>query len=362
VNTCTRRFRRHALRIGAAVSLAGLLSATTIGSALADTVSDKRSQAQALASQIDALGNKEAALSEQYDKAILGTQTTGAQVQQAQAALATAQANASRVRGALQAEAVDSYMHGGTLAAVASRNGPTGVTNTVLRGVYVKTLAGSQTDALDAFRLAAAQENEAKDALIEAQLAQNQSLAQVDAARKATIAAEQTLTAALSKVKGDIATLVAQAQAAKAAADAQVAAAAAARQTSSRSTSVGAFSSTPIPVGAGAGEAVAAARSRLGAPYQWGAAGPNAFDCSGLTMWAWSQAGISLPHFSGAQYSQTQHIPISQVQPGDLVFPSNPGQHVAIYIGGGQIIAAPHTGTVVQIQPLSSWYTLASRP
>jgi cell wall-associated NlpC family hydrolase len=79
-------------------------------------------------------------------------------------------------------------------------------------------------------------------------------------------------------------------------------------------------------------------------------------------MWAWGQAGVSLPHFSGAQYSSTQHIPISQVQPGDLVFPSDTGQHVAIYIGNGQIIAAPHSGTVVQVQPLSSWYTLASRP
>jgi peptidoglycan DL-endopeptidase CwlO len=359
VNTCTRRFRRHALRIGAAVGLAGLLSAAGISSAYADNVSDKRAQAQALAAQIDALGNKEAALSEQYDKAVLGTQTSGEQVKQAQVALSFAETNANRVRGALQTEAVDSYMHGGSLAAVASRNGPTGVNDAVLRGVYVKTLAGTQSDALDAFRLAAAQENEAKNALLEAQLAQNQSLAQVDAARKATIAAEQGLTSALAKVKGDIAALVAQAQAAKAASDA-AAAAASARQTSSRSTSVGAFSS--VPVGSGAAEAVAAARSRLGAPYVWGASGPNSFDCSGLTMWAWGQAGVSLPHFSGAQYSSTQHIPISQVQPGDLVFPSNTGAHVALYIGNGEIIAAPHSGTVVQVQPLSSWYTLASRP
>jgi cell wall-associated NlpC family hydrolase len=347
------------------MGLFGLLSAATIGSAFADTVSDKRAQAQSLATQIDALGNKEAALSEQYDKAVLGTQTTGDQVKQAEAGFQTAQANASRVRSALQSEALDSYMHGGNFAVVASRNsrtGPSGLTNSVLRGAYVKTLAGTQADALDAYRFAAAQENEAKNALMEAQLAQNQSLAQVDAARKATIAAEQQLQGSLANVKGDIATLVSQAQAAKAAAEAQAAAAAAARQqTSSRSTSVGAFSS-PVPVGSGASEAVAAARSRLGDPYVWGASGPNSFDCSGLTMWAWGQAGVSLPHFSGAQYSSTQHIPISQVQPGDLVFPSDTGQHVAIYIGNGQIIAAPHSGTVVQVQPLSSWYTLASRP
>ncbi len=168
------------------MGLSGLLSAATIGSAFADTVSDKRAQAQSLATQIDALGNKEAALSEQYDKAVLGTQTTGDQVKQAEAGFQTAQANASRVRSALQSEALDSYMHGGNFAVIASRNSPSSLTNSVLRGAYVKTLAGTQADALDAYRFAAAQENEAKNALMEAQLAQNQSLAQVDAARKAT--------------------------------------------------------------------------------------------------------------------------------------------------------------------------------
>jgi cell wall-associated NlpC family hydrolase len=108
--------------------------------------------------------------------------------------------------------------------------------------------------------------------------------------------------------------------------------------------------------------AVAAAESRLGDPYVWGAAGPNSFDCSGLVMWAWAHAGVSLPHFSGGQYASTQHISMSQLQPGDLVFPADTGQHVAMYIGGGQIIEAPHTGDVVHIVPMSSWYVLASRP
>jgi cell wall-associated NlpC family hydrolase len=94
----------------------------------------------------------------------------------------------------------------------------------------------------------------------------------------------------------------------------------------------------------------------------WGAAGPNSFDCSGLIMWAWGNAGVSLPHFSGAQYSSTTHISMSQLQPGDLVFPANPGDHVAMYIGGGQIIEAPHTGDVVHIVPMYSWFVLASRP
>ncbi|MGH8918329.1 MAG: C40 family peptidase, partial [Acidimicrobiales bacterium] len=89
--------------------------------------------------------------------------------------------------------------------------------------------------------------------------------------------------------------------------------------------------------------------------------GPNAFDCSGLVMWAYAQAGISLPHYSGAQYSMGVHISMSQLQPGDLVFPSNPGEHVAMYVGGGNIVEAPYTGATVHVIPMSSFFVLASR-
>jgi len=106
---------------------------------------------------------------------------------------------------------------------------------------------------------------------------------------------------------------------------------------------------------------VAAAESRIGDPYVWGAAGPSAFDCSGLVMWAYAQAGVYLPHFSGAQYDDTMHIPMSDLQPGDLVFPADPGQHVAMYIGNGEVVQAPYTGADVQIIPLTGWFVLASR-
>jgi cell wall-associated NlpC family hydrolase len=168
-------------------------------------------------------------------------------------------------------------------------------------------------------------------------------------------------------------TLVLQAQAAKQAAAAQAAQALLARVQTFAPTggislagggiSVGGnVSAVAVPVGAGASEAVAAAKTRLGMPYVWGAAGPGAFDCSGLIMWAWAHAGVSLPHFSGAQYANTTHISMSQLQPGDLVFPSNPGDHVAMYLGGGMIIEAPHSGDVVHIVPMYSWFVLASRP
>jgi len=110
-------------------------------------------------------------------------------------------------------------------------------------------------------------------------------------------------------------------------------------------------------VGAGA---VQAAMSRLGAPYVWGAAGPTTFDCSGLVVWAFAQVGVSLPHYSYAQMAMGSPVASSDLQPGDLVFFYG-GGHVGIYIGGGQFIHAPHTGTVVQVTSLGGYGLTAAR-
>jgi peptidoglycan DL-endopeptidase CwlO len=91
--------------------------------------------------------------------------------------------------------------------------------------------------------------------------------------------------------------------------------------------------------------------AQLGDPYVWAAAGPNAFDCSGLTMQAWATAGISLPHNAEAQshYGTPVAPRLAALRPGDLVFYHRPISHVGIYIGHGLMIHAPHTGTVVKI-------------
>jgi cell wall-associated NlpC family hydrolase len=115
------------------------------------------------------------------------------------------------------------------------------------------------------------------------------------------------------------------------------------------------------PVRPSAMTAVRAAASQIGKPYRWGAAGPDAYDCSGLTMWAWARAGVSLPHSSRAQYASLPHVPMSQLAPGDLVFRGNPIHHVGIYKGGGVVIAAPHSGESVREGPVSG-YTMAARP
>jgi cell wall-associated NlpC family hydrolase len=117
--------------------------------------------------------------------------------------------------------------------------------------------------------------------------------------------------------------------------------------------------------GGGSGSAAAAvayARAQVGKPYCYGGSGPSCFDCSGLTMMAWRQAGISLPHSSASQYNVGRRISASELQPGDLIFYYSPISHVSIYIGGGQRISATHTGDYVRVQSLGSSIVGYARP
>ncbi len=107
------------------------------------------------------------------------------------------------------------------------------------------------------------------------------------------------------------------------------------------------------PASGAAATAVAFAKAQVGKPYQWGAAGPDAYDCSGLTMAAWAHAGVSLPHSSAAQYDATRRVSADELQPGDLIFRYSPISHVSMYIGGGMQVSATHTGDYVRIQSAS---------
>ncbi|WMX47471.1 NlpC/P60 family protein [Streptomyces roseicoloratus] len=102
-----------------------------------------------------------------------------------------------------------------------------------------------------------------------------------------------------------------------------------------------------------AAAAVIAARSAIGKPYVWGATGPSAFDCSGLMVWSYRQAGIALPRTSQAQRNAGRRVPLSQAQPGDLVTYRGDASHVAIYAGNGQVIHAPYPGARVRYDPVN---------
>ena len=123
-----------------------------------------------------------------------------------------------------------------------------------------------------------------------------------------------------------------------------------------RAANIGPAVGPPPPVAGGSGvgvRALAVAEEFLGTPYKYGGNGPDSFDCSGLTLWAWAQAGVSLPHFAASQYGMLPHVPLNQLQPGDLVFFYSDLHHVGIYIGNGMMVHAPRTGDVVKVSPLA---------
>ncbi|MHA6762239.1 C40 family peptidase [Streptacidiphilus sp. PAMC 29251] len=187
-------------------------------------------------------------------------------------------------------------------------------------------------------------------------------LARLAAAQQISVALaaqrQQALAAAAAKARADAAAAAAARQSADAA-QAQAA------QAGSGSGS-GSGPSTPYHSG-DASAAVSFARAQLGLPYVWGGAGPDVFDCSGLTMRAWEHAGVELPHFAADQYAQSTPLSYRRLQPGDLVFWSHDGTpqdiyHVAIYLGDDQMIEAPAPATWSRWPASGSWAPPTSTP
>ena len=167
------------------------------------------------------------------------------------------------------------------------------------------------------------------------------------AAKKTEVLALQSrLEQMTAGIKNDIKRLQEQ-QAAAARAAAQ--AASAASSSSGGSSTGGGGGSVPDPGGSGNSSVVAIAQRYLGVPYVWGGASPSGFDCSGLAMYCYAQVGVGLSHGATDQQHASTPVPVSALQPGDLVFFGNASYsyHVGIYAGGGSMIHAPHTGAVV---------------
>ncbi|MFC5906923.1 C40 family peptidase [Streptacidiphilus monticola] len=176
-------------------------------------------------------------------------------------------------------------------------------------------------------------------------------LVQLQAEQRRLAAAKATIQAGLAAAQQLLATLDAEARQTL-----QAASAGGSPQTQvpaqGGSTQGGSAPVVNVPVSGRAAAAVAFARAQLGKPYVWGATGPNSFDCSGLTQAAWRAAGVSLPRTTYEQINAGTRIAVSQLQPGDLVFYYAGVSHVAIYVGGGEIIHAPHPGASVEYAPL----------
>ncbi len=134
--------------------------------------------------------------------------------------------------------------------------------------------------------------------------------------------------------------------------EAEAAAAAAEEASRSEAASSSEVPVTNVPVSGRAGVAVETALAQVGDPYVYGAAGPDSFDCSGLTMFSWAAAGVSLSHSSSIQSGQGVPVSMSDIAPGDLVFYYSPISHVGMYIGNGQIVHAPNPSSSVEVVPI----------
>ena len=348
------------------------------GGALADPVADKRAEAQRIAATLAAQGRQTSVLAERLDEARLNADQVNLQLGRARLDLAQTDQQVGAQRARLRAQAVNAYVTGGN-ASVAQLLVQASQEDVVLRRNYLESVTGQERDTLDGLRAARITLDEKRAELGRAQDAARTALAQVSAAERAAAASDAAEQATLARVQGELVTLVVQEQQRQAAAQAarlqaqlmaRLAAPRPAHQVntpraSSSSSSSGSSGSSgssassepgqpgsPPPPAGGAAAAVEEAKRQLGKPYHYGGSGPDSFDCSGLTAWAWRAGGRSLPHSAAGQYSATMHIPISQLQPGDLVFYGSPPHHVGIYVGGGQMINALHSGTVVRYESI----------
>jgi peptidoglycan DL-endopeptidase CwlO len=395
------RGRARPARWFAALALAaGLAAFVSAGPAHGDPIADKRAEAAALQDEIEANGAQISALSEQYNGAQYRLEEAQAAIAAAKLQAEAARAEVARIKTLLNERANALYRGVG-------QNGLVGfdvsnATEVISRSKYNSLAAEHDTMLVDelqrAERALREQQAQAEQAETDARAEQSE----IKKARARVEAANARQQELLSQVEGEIAQLVAEEQArreAAALAEAQqrLAAAAAANEAANTpapstapsggvpstapsgggasgggGTSGGAprgggtpapVSGPPPAVSGGAAIAIEYARAQLGKPYCYAGAGPACFDCSGLTKQAWAAAGVSMVHYSGAQYTKFPKVPLNAMQPGDLVFwGPNGSQHVGLYIGGGQMIAAPHTGAFVRIQAVSPNPVGAVRP
>ncbi len=347
------------------VALLGVIAAP--GLAIADPISDKQAEAQALAAQINSNAEKLSALNEQINSTQNEVAQANADIVAADAAVAAAKAKTKELRAEVAARAASVYTQSGSTSGVEELDAQN-AQDLSTKQKYSSLAA--QRDNQIVVDLAKAKEQvqvrkaDAEEARQAAQGKQDELQSQQSKLQDG----QGALNALNAKVTGELQTLVTQAEQERkaredAAARAQYAAqvqAAQQQQTTSGDTggSVGG-GGTPPPTSGGVAAVMAYAEAQLGKDYCYAGVGPTCYDCSGLSMMAWAQAGVSMPHGSYDQMAMFPSVSMDQLQPGDLVFWDG---HVGIYYGNGEVIHAPHTGTVVQITPIWSGVIGAVRP
>jgi peptidoglycan DL-endopeptidase CwlO len=339
----TTRFRRGAVLAAALATATGAavyVGAAGAGAAAAPTIGQVQSEVNSLQARMDKID-------EQYDAASQDYSAAQSRLAQVDKETTSAQARYNAARSQLAQVAVSMYENSDQTSILGLLNA--GNPTTVLsQASLVMEVAGTHNEQATQF-LTTAQE---LASISEQRLRTEQGIGQIRA----------QLTAQKSSLNKLLATNQATLDSLTVAQQQQVNASTlgGTGQTSTGQTGTGQTGTTPVaytgPTTTQADKAVAYAYAQIGKPYQWGATGPNSFDCSGLVMAAWASAGVTIPRDTYEQWAGLPHIPVSQMVPGDLIIYDGEG-HVAMYVGDGYIIDAPHTGADVERIPYdTSWY------
>jgi cell wall-associated NlpC family hydrolase len=375
---------RHRL-LGVFVGIGLLMSMLTASASSADPLADKKAEAAEIQDQLDKQGQKVSILAEQSNRAKLKVSDVDTSIAKAQADLAASDARLQEVKGRLAQAAVLAYVEGGSTSLLGhlARGGQDDM---IVRTQYLRVTSADQRQVIGEVRSAKDDFASDKARLESERKVAAQAAAAAESSSRAAAAAEDAQKVVLGRVTGEMSDLVAaeqarkEAEAAKSqpvivapapvlapvgavvaplATPAQVAAPATPQATApapAAAKAAPAQTSTPAPVAASskAAVAVAEAKKQLGKMYVYGGAGPDNYDCSGLTAWAWRAAGVSLSHSAYDQWFETTRVSVNSVQPGDLLFFGDDGvesiHHVAMYVGDGSMIEASTTGTPVRIR------------
>jgi cell wall-associated NlpC family hydrolase len=312
---------------------------TIVFSVSVSSAAPSKQEVQAAKARLEELNRRLDQLIEQYNQAQVRLQETEAKLTEAQHEKETADAQAAHATAELSKRAVAAYTGMGSQLDILL--GAQNLTDFSDRLQFMGALAQDDAD-LAAQAATAGQRARWAAQQYATALKDRQSTVDDLAARKSEIesgiADQEALYTQLNKNYHD-------ALAAEAAAEA----AAASLSSGSSGTSGPVF--VPPPNASAAQIAIAAAESVIGTPYVWGSADPSVgFDCSGLVMWSYTQAGVYLPHSSAMMSDMLPHLSQSELVPGDLMFFYQPVSHVAIYLGGGSMIDASHPGPGGEVQ------------
>ena len=348
---------------GLSALLVGLLMAGVVGltapRAHADQINSKRAQVRSVLVQLQQLDAAAQKANSRYQVASRRLQHVEHELGINRQALGVARGNLARAQRTLAKRLVAIYTSEDQQSSLAVILGARSLDDLISRIETVNSVSKQDASLIQqvvSFRHQVVQHR----VLLRRERARQHRLVVVRAAARnriqGRVAAERRV---YGSVRSQLESMIAQQQAAQAAAARRARAAAQAQASAPiGSFGVGDATNASVPPGRYSG-VVGIAMHYLGTPYVWGGASPSGFDCSGFVMYVFAQVGISLPHYTVAQYNygDSVSVPRSELQPGDLVFFAGLG-HVGIYVGNGQFIHAPHTGDVVKIDSLGEgWYS-----